>query len=97
MKRVHQEETDRAAMELGKANRLAHREIDRMRSKIARVESGDSSTSTTDKTSPFPPPSSPQWAFLKANNIFILEMKPNKLLPIMVMMMFFNYISIVFG
>ena len=48
MKRVRQEETDRAAMELGKANRLAHREIDRMRSKIARVESGDSSTSTTD-------------------------------------------------
>ena len=48
MKRVRQEETDRAAMELGKANRLAHREIDRMRSKIARVESGYSSTSTTD-------------------------------------------------
>ena len=48
MKRVRQEESDRAAMELGKANRLAHREIDRMRSKIARVESGDSSTSTTD-------------------------------------------------
>ena len=43
MKRVCQEETDRAAMELSKANRLAHREIDRMRCKIARVESGDSS------------------------------------------------------
>ena len=50
MKRVRQEETDRAAMELGKANRLAHREIDRMRCKIARVESDESSTtnSTTD-------------------------------------------------
>ena len=47
MARVRQEETDRTAMELGKANRLAHREIDRMRSKIARVESGYSSTSTS--------------------------------------------------
>ena len=45
MKRVRQEETDRAAMELGTANRHAHREIEKVRGKIAQVESGDSSSS----------------------------------------------------
>ena len=45
MKRVRQEETDRAAMELGMANRHAHREIEKMRGKIARMESGDSCSS----------------------------------------------------
>ena len=45
MKRVRQDETDRADMELGRVNVLAHREIDRVRAKIARIDSGDSSSS----------------------------------------------------
>ena len=45
MKRVRQEETDRADMELDRVNRLAHREIDKVRAKIARLDSGDSSFS----------------------------------------------------
>ena len=45
MKRVRQDETDRADMELARVNVLAHREIDTVRAKIARVESGDSSSS----------------------------------------------------
>jgi hypothetical protein len=45
MKRVRQDETDRADMELDRVNVLAHREIDRVRAKIARIDSGDSSSS----------------------------------------------------
>ena len=45
MKRVRQNETDRADMELARVNELAHREIDRVRAQVARVESGDSSSS----------------------------------------------------
>ena len=45
MKRVRQDETDRADMELARVNELAHREIDRVRARVAQVESGDSSSS----------------------------------------------------
>ena len=45
MKKVRQDETDRADMELARVNELAHREIDRVRAQLARVESGDSSSS----------------------------------------------------
>ena len=45
MKRVRQDETDRADMELARVNELAHREIDRVRARVAQVDSGDSSSS----------------------------------------------------
>ena len=45
MKKVRQDETNRADMELARVNELAHREIDRVRARVAQVDSGDSSSS----------------------------------------------------
>ena len=45
MVRFRQDESDRAAMELGRVNRHAHQEIERVTARIARLEHGDTSHS----------------------------------------------------